>query len=71
MAVRNAEGSFYLCQASQNIYRHSRKIKIQWLGLTTENNPDKDLYIPEYYDTTGTYLKQSSETNWKLLTLIF
>ena len=53
MAVRNAEGSFYLCQASQNIYRHSRKIKIQWLGLTTENNPDKDLYIPEYYDTTG------------------
>merc|ERR1711953_1450238 len=52
LAVRNAEGSFYLCQASQNIYRHSRKIKIQWLGLTTENNPDKDLYIPEYYDTT-------------------
>ena len=53
MAVRNAEGSFFLCQASQNIYRHSKKIKIQWLGLTPDNNPKKDLYMPEYYDTTG------------------
>ena len=53
MAVRNAEGSFYLCQAMQNIYRHSRKIKIQWLGLATENNDKKDLYLAEYYDTTG------------------
>ena len=53
LAVRNAEGSFYLCQASQNIYRHSKKIKIQWLGLAPENNAAKDLYLPEYYDTTG------------------
>ena len=57
MAVRNAEGSFFLCQASQNIYRHSKKIKIQWLGLTTENNDKKDLYAPEYYDTTGNWKK--------------
>ena len=52
MAVRNAEGSFFLCQAGQNIYRHSRKIKIQWLGLSADENPNKDLYLPEYYDTT-------------------
>merc|ERR1712008_521992 len=51
LAVRNAEGSFYLCQASQHIHRHSKKIKIQWLGLATEYNPSKDLYLPEYYDT--------------------
>jgi len=52
LAVRNAEGSFYLCQTCQNIYRHSKKIKIQWLGLTPENNPDKNIFSPEYYDTT-------------------
>ena len=53
LAVRNDEGSYYLCLACQNIYRHSKKIKIQWLGLATENNPEKNIYIPEYYDTTG------------------
>ena len=51
--MRNPEGSFYLCQTCQNIYRHSKKIKIQWLGLVTEKNPDKNIYSPEYYDTTG------------------
>ena len=56
LAVRNAEGSFYLCQASQNIYRHSKKIKIQWLGLAPDNNTAKDIYSPEYYDTTGLHL---------------
>ena len=55
LAVRNAEGSFYLCQASQNIHRHSKKIKIQWLGLAPEDNASKDMYLPEYYDTTGLY----------------
>jgi hypothetical protein len=47
-----------LCQASQNIHRHSNKIKIQWLGLAAEANASKDLYLPEYYDTTefGTIL---------------
>merc|ERR1712156_1359699 len=52
LAVRNPEGSFYLCQANQNIYRHTKKIKIQWLGLAPDNNATKDLYLPEYYDTT-------------------
>ena len=56
LAVRNAEGSFYLCQASQHIHRHSKKIKIQWLGLAPEDNASKDMYLPEYYDTTGLYL---------------
>ena len=69
LAVRNAEGSFYLCQASQNIYRHSRKIKIQWLGLTTENNPDKDLYIPEYYDTTGIVFNLFQSLFWRVFNL--
>lgn len=53
LAVRNAEGSFFICQSLQNIYRTSKKIKIQWLGLASENNPNKDVYMPEYYDRTG------------------
>merc|ERR1712223_1631131 len=44
LAVRNPEGSFYLCQTCQNIYRHSKKIKIQWLGLAPENNPGKNIF---------------------------
>jgi hypothetical protein len=55
LAVRNAEGSFFLCKSSQNIYKNSRKIKIQWLGISPEDNPDKDIYVPEYYDTTGIF----------------
>ena len=54
MAVRNESGGYYLCQALQNIYRASKKIKIQWLS---ENEKDKskqgDIYIKEYYDTIG------------------
>lgn len=53
LAVRNAEGSFYVCQAQQNIYKTSKKITIQWFGLATEDNPTKDRYVPEYYDKTG------------------
>ena len=49
MAVRNAEGSFFLCQSLQNIYKTSKKIRIQWLGEAEE----KELFIPEYYDRTG------------------
>ena len=53
LAVRNAEGSFYLCQTLQQIYKHSKKIRIQWLSEKPESNPKKDIYIPEYYDQTG------------------
>ena len=53
LGVRNAEGSFYLCQTLQQIYKHSKKIRIQWLSEKPESNPKKDIYIPEYYDQTG------------------
>ena len=53
LAVRNAEGSFYLCQAQQQIYKTSKKIRIQWMGVKSGDNPSKDLFIPEYYDKTG------------------
>eukprot|EP00096_Caligus_rogercresseyi_P003311 TRINITY_DN1612_c0_g1_i3.p1 TRINITY_DN1612_c0_g1~~TRINITY_DN1612_c0_g1_i3.p1 ORF type:complete len:696 (-),score=262.72 TRINITY_DN1612_c0_g1_i3:1351-3438(-) len=52
LAVRNAEGSFYICQANQNIFRTSKKIRIQWLSESPEDNPDNDVFIPEYYDKT-------------------
>ncbi|XP_040573272.1 uncharacterized protein [Lepeophtheirus salmonis] len=52
LAVRNAEGSFYICQAIQNIFRHSKKISIQWLSEAPDENPNKDVYMPEYYDKT-------------------
>ena len=51
--MRNAEGSFYLCQTLQQIYKTSKKIRIQWLSEKPESNPKKDIYIPEYYDRTG------------------
>ena len=55
LAVRNEEGGFYLCQALQNIFKTSKKIKIQWLSLMEEKNPDKDIYSTEYYDKTGKF----------------
>ena len=63
LAVRNAEGSFYLCQALQQIYKTSKKIRIQWMGVKSGDNPNKDLFIPEYYDKTGTVLFLS-DTNF-------
>jgi len=51
--VRNADGGFFLCQAGQNIYRTSKKISIQWFGdVAKEDNPEGDLFFPEYYDKT-------------------
>ena len=55
IAVRNAEGTFYLCQTLQAIYKDSKKIRIQWLS---ESSDDKQLYLPEHYDKTGTTLDQ-------------
>ena len=58
MAVRNADGGFFLCVSMQNVYKKapsvvSKKVTIQWLSEAPENNPDKDIYVPEYYDKTG------------------
>ncbi|KAI4458324.1 hypothetical protein MML48_7g00009698 [Holotrichia oblita] len=51
LAVRNSEGSFYICQAVQNIYKSSPKIKIRWLS---QDKVDKsgETYTPDFYDYT-------------------
>ncbi|GJQ88213.1 hypothetical protein Trydic_g13205 [Trypoxylus dichotomus] len=51
LAVRNSEGSFYICQAVQNIYKSSPKIKIRWLS---QDKTDKtgETYTPDFYDYT-------------------
>ncbi|XP_004535302.1 microtubule-associated protein futsch-like isoform X1 [Ceratitis capitata] len=49
MAVRNAEGTFYLCQTMQNVYRTSPRISIRWLS---EDPNSSGIYIPDFYDHT-------------------
>ncbi|XP_043274593.1 bromodomain-containing protein bet-1-like isoform X2 [Venturia canescens] len=49
LAVRNAEGSFYVCQAMQNIYKSSRRIRIRWLSQDKNNG---EIYSPDFYDIT-------------------
>lgn len=51
LAVRNAEGGFYLCQAVQNIYKSSSKIKIRWLSQD-KSEKSAEIYTPDFYDTT-------------------
>ncbi|KAJ2951240.1 hypothetical protein O0L34_g5642 [Tuta absoluta] len=51
LAVRNAEGSFYVCQTMQNVYRTSRKIKIRWLSQD-KSDPTGETYKPDFYDVT-------------------
>ena len=58
MAVRNAEGSFYICKAMQNIFLGSKNIKIQWLSnedpvVPAKDNPDGDIFAHDFYDKTG------------------
>ncbi|XP_037077478.1 titin-like [Pollicipes pollicipes] len=45
LAVRNEEGSFFVCQAVQNVYKGSKKIKVRWM---TANGR---VYTPDFYDT--------------------
>ncbi|PSN40907.1 hypothetical protein C0J52_12457 [Blattella germanica] len=52
LAVRNAEGSFYICQAMQNIYKSSPRIRIRWLSQEKKDNKLTDVYIPDFYDAT-------------------
>merc|ERR1719370_1893787 len=57
MAVRNAEGSFYICKAIQNIFLGSKNIKIQWLSnedpvVPAKDNPDGDIFAHDFYDKT-------------------
>jgi hypothetical protein len=53
LAVRNAEGGFYVCQAVQNVYRSTRKIKIRWLSQDKAADPSGETYKPDFYDVTG------------------
>ncbi|EFX77726.1 hypothetical protein DAPPUDRAFT_247289 [Daphnia pulex] len=41
LVVRNAEGGFYICQATQNIFRGGHKIRIRWLSQEDPKNPKK------------------------------
>lgn len=49
LAVRNADGGFYVCQAMQNIFKSSPRIRIRWLS----QEEGKDTYSPDFYDHTG------------------
>ncbi|XP_017777205.1 PREDICTED: nucleolar and coiled-body phosphoprotein 1-like [Nicrophorus vespilloides] len=51
LAVRNLEGSFYICQAVQNVYKSSPKIRIRWLSQE-KGEKSGEIYIPDFYDTT-------------------
>uniref|UniRef100_T1IYM8 Poly [ADP-ribose] polymerase n=1 Tax=Strigamia maritima TaxID=126957 RepID=T1IYM8_STRMM len=50
LALRNENGSFFVCQAAQNVYKSSRKFKIRWLSRT--DSKEDDLYTPDFYDFT-------------------
>eukprot|EP00092_Neocalanus_flemingeri_P022403 GFUD01024296.1.p1 GENE.GFUD01024296.1~~GFUD01024296.1.p1 ORF type:complete len:806 (+),score=315.96 GFUD01024296.1:321-2738(+) len=57
LAVRNDEGTFFLCKAMQNIYLGSRNITIQWLSnedplVPAKDNPDGDIFAHDFYDKT-------------------
>ena len=47
--MRNAEGSFFLCQTIQNVYKTSPKIRIRWLS---EETPSGSVYSFDFYDYT-------------------
>lgn len=49
MAVRNADGGFFLCQAINNVYKSSPKIRIRWLS---EEKDNKHIYGLDFYDWT-------------------
>ncbi|XP_044258777.1 proteoglycan 4-like isoform X3 [Tribolium madens] len=51
LAVRNSEGSFYICQAAQNIYKSSPKIRIRWLSQD-KSEKSGEVYTPDFYDNT-------------------
>lgn len=47
MAVRNEEGSFFVCQAVQNVYKGAKKIKVRWMTA------NERVYTPDFYDVIG------------------
>ncbi|CAG2054888.1 unnamed protein product [Timema podura] len=63
LAVRNAEGSFYVCQAMQNIYKTSPKIRIRWLSQEKKDSKLTDVYTPDFYDATEYLQDQPKNQN--------
>jgi len=39
----------------QNIYKSSPRIRIRWLSQEKKDNKPTDVYIPDFYDATGSY----------------
>ncbi|XP_068082460.1 neurofilament heavy polypeptide isoform X2 [Anabrus simplex] len=52
LAVRNVESGFYVCQAVQNIYKSSARIRIRWLSQEKKDGRLTEVYIPDFYDVT-------------------
>lgn len=55
MAVRNPEGTFYLCQAAHNVYKPASKIRIRWLNEKNDGKPNADgdlAYTFDFFDVT-------------------
>lgn len=49
LAVRNADGGFFLCQTMYNVYKSSPKLRIRWLS---EDATNKNQYSLDFYDST-------------------
>lgn len=49
LAVRNADGGFFLCQTMYNVYKSSPKLRIRWLS---EDAAKKNQYSLDFYDST-------------------
>lgn len=47
--MRNDEGGFFLCQANQNVYKSSPRIRIRWLS---EEEKNQNYYNLDFYDHT-------------------
>lgn len=52
MAVRNPEGTFYLCQAAHNVYKPASKIRIRWLNEGKPNAEGDRTYTFDFFDVT-------------------
>ncbi|GAB6020532.1 hypothetical protein CHUAL_003215 [Chamberlinius hualienensis] len=50
LALRNESGSFYICQAAQNVYKSSRRFRIRWLSKADGKEPN--VYSRDFYDYT-------------------
>lgn len=68
IAVRNDEGTFFLCRCVHNIYKTSKKCRVRWLS----DNSD-DTYMLTFYDSidkecilTSVSLETGKNNSYKL-----